>query len=47
LVDKSGLSLQSENHPLILHIGDRYRLAIGSPVNQDDLRKLLEVLENR
>jgi hypothetical protein len=47
LVDKSGLSLQSENHPLILHIGDRYRLAIGSPVNQDDVRKLLEVLENR
>jgi hypothetical protein len=47
LVDKPALNLPRENHPLILHIGDRYRLTIGTPVNQDDVRKLLDVLENR
>ena len=38
---------QKENPPLVLHIDDRYRLIISSPVNQDDVRKLIDVLENR
>jgi hypothetical protein len=37
----------NEDHPLILHIDDRYRLMISSPVNQEDVRKLIEVLETR
>ena len=38
---------QNENPPLILHIDDRYRLMISSPVNQDDVKKLIDVLEDR
>lgn len=47
VVEKPVPNLQSESHPLILHIGDRYRLVIGSPVNQADVKMIIEVLEKR
>lgn len=47
VVNKPAPKLQNENHPLILHIGDRYRLAVPSPVNREDVKKIIEVLENR
>ena len=47
VVENPNTMSPNENHPLILHIGDRYRLMIGSPVNQDDVRSIIEVLEKR
>lgn len=47
VVENHKTTYPKEDHPLILHIDDRYRLVISSPVNQDDVRKLIEILENR
>ena len=47
VVERPETVAKTENHHLILHIEDRYRLVVPSPVNQEDVRRLIEVLENR